>query len=159
MWVMRSGIAVIALLALAACGGGGSDGGQAKPAESASARVTVELQLPFITTPNTTTATDECEGALDYLGVRAGAAVTIRDKADDVVGQGKLKLVEQDRSARCTWEARIAKMDTSSKFFSAEVAGWKSGPAEASGNHVDFSLSAVRSGEDLEADPNWKRTS
>lgn len=155
---MRSGIAVVALLAVAACGSGGSDGDEAKPAESPSARVTVELQLPFITTPNTTTATDECEGALDYLGVREGATVTIRDKADDVVGQGKLKLVEQDRSARCTWEALVAKMDTTSKFFSAEVAGWKSGPAGASGSQVDFSLSAVRSGDSLETDPNWKRT-
>jgi hypothetical protein len=140
---------------------GGDESGREKPnGDPVQAVVVIELRYPLFEREQGDA--DTCAGALDYSGVRTGGAVTFKDARDTVVGTAELEVSEKSDDITCIWEA-VSQLDSSSKFFTAEVGGWKSSPHEASSRAVTFNIDTADEkpggGAKPRVDPSWTRTS
>lgn len=155
-------LGVIAVLALAGCGSDPSP--KSDQAVAVTANVTIELRYPLIADALDTEASapEQYAGGLDYSKIATGAVVTFKDAEATIVGTAKLRPpVESDNLVICTWTTET-EITSDSKFFTAEVGGWRSTAQKVSGGGVSFLLDTIKEdpefGSTAEVDPTWTKT-
>jgi hypothetical protein len=151
-------LAIVLVMTMGACGGS-SDADQSK---SVRAQVEVELRYPLRAEYSKPGADPqaECAGALDYKQIQTGSPVVFADAESTTVETAELEWSSRTDAFSCIWTAD-ASFESHSRFFTAEVGGWKSSPERVSGGIVSFDLRTT--GVDSEGrkrpevDSSWSR--
>lgn len=125
---LTAAAAVVATVALAACGNGNQPLASASSGPSAAPSGPTGFTIVGTLTVEASTSSDSSDGgdcyASDggYSDVRMGAGVTIKDETGTVVALGNLDPGHTIEPAKCTFGFSVVSVPEGKKFYSVEVA-------------------------------------
>lgn len=134
---MRLGLAIAALLAVTACGGGSSDDEPRSASPAATEAPTIKIATTVVAMNalamgaealESTDVPPTCEEMPgDYRALRSGEQIQLKDASGEIVAVASLEKSPLNPGKHlCAWDAEFVDVPAGGKFYTVAIGKWES---------------------------------
>lgn len=134
---MRLGLAIAALLVVAACGGSGSESESGSVSPTATKAPTIKIATTVVAMNTLAmgaealedkTSSPTCEEMTgDYEALRSGEQIKLEDASGEIVAVAPLEKSPLNPGKHlCAWDAEFVDVPAGGKYYSVSIGKWKS---------------------------------